>query len=343
MSRGTVLVTGASGMVGKLLVPRLIEEGYEVGAMIRPTSDRSALENLDVRIVEADLSKPETLSAAVEGFEYVVHTAAHLGDWGPAEMYRQINVVGLEHLLTAVRQNEHFKQWVQISSLGIYPAHDHHGTDESSPANVTGLDGYTRTKAEAEVLINRYISEFQFPATILRPGFIYGPGDQNIIPRLIENIRAGKMKMIGDGSKLLNNTNVHNLVDAIVLALGKSEAMGETFNIRDERLVDRKEFVTAVTDAMGKPFPKKVPEGLVRALVGPVEGAARLFGAKNAPLITKARIKFMAVNLDFSIEKAKRVLGYEPKIDFQEGMRESLEWAREVGMIQPNEKPSATA
>ncbi len=329
-------------MVGKLLVPRLVEEGYEVSAMIRPSSDRSALQGRDVRVVEADLSRPETLPGAVAGMDYVVHTAAHLGDWGPAELYRQINVIGLEHLLTAARQNEGFKRWIQISSLGIYPAHDHHGTDETAPANPTGLDGYTRTKAEAEVLINRYISEYGFPATILRPGFIYGPGDQNVLPRLVENIRSGKMKMIGNGQKKLNNTNVHNLVDAIVLAMESPDAVGETFNIRDERLVNRQEFVSAVTNEMGKPFPPKVPEAVVRALVGVVEGGARLLGAKKAPLITKARLKFMAVNLDFSIEKAKRVLGYRPSVDFKQGMQEALQWARSVGMIQEDEKPNAT-
>lgn len=341
MPQGTVLVTGASGMVGQALVPRLIEEGYQVSAMVRPSSDRSALEGFEVRFVEGDLSKPETLPAVVDGIEYVVHTAAHVGDWGPAEMYRQINVVALEHLITAVRRNDNFKRWIQVSSLGIYPAVDHHGTDETSPANLAGLDGYTRTKAEAEVVLNRYIDEHQFPAVIVRPGFIYGPGDHNVVPRLVENIRAGKMKMIGDGTKKLNNTNVHNLVDAIVLAMEKPEALGETFNIRDERLVDRREFVSAVTDEMGKPFPPKVPEGLVRSLVGVVEGFAKLAGAKKAPLITKARLKFMAVNLDFSIAKAKRILGYQPRVDFKEGMQEALQWARDVGMIKPDEKASS--
>ncbi|MEM1069933.1 MAG: NAD-dependent epimerase/dehydratase family protein [Planctomycetota bacterium] len=341
MSRGTVLVTGASGMVGRWVAKRLIDEGYDVSVMVRPSSDRSALEGLNAKFVEADLSKPETLPAAVEGMEYVVHAAAHIGDWGKAELYRKINVVGLEHLLTAVRQNPDFKRWIQISSLGIYPARDHFGTDETADANPEGLDGYTRTKAEAEVLLNRYISEYQFPAVILRPGFIYGPGERNFFPRLVENIRAGKMKMIGDGQKFLNNTCVHNLVDATVLAMEAPEVLGETFNIRDERLVTREEFVSAFTKEMGKPYPPKVPEAIARMLVVVLEGGAKLVGAKKPPLVTKARFKFMAVNLDFSIDKAKRVLGWQPRVDFTEGIREALDWARDAGMIKPDEKASA--
>ena len=95
MSRGRLLLTGATGMVGMALTPRLIAEGYEVSVMLRPASDRSTLEQHDVRIVEADLAEPDSLEPALREIDFVVHAAAHVGDWGPAEKYRQRNVVAL--------------------------------------------------------------------------------------------------------------------------------------------------------------------------------------------------------------------------------------------------------
>jgi nucleoside-diphosphate-sugar epimerase len=309
--------------------------------MVRKTSDRSRLEPLGVECFEADLSDPESLPPALKDIEFVVHTAAHVGDWGPAEVYRAINVDALEHLVTAAQREGKLKRWIQVSSLGVYPAQHHYGTDETMSVDAAGLDGYTQTKAEAETLLQRYIREYDFPAVILRPGFIYGAGDRHVVPRIVERLAAGKMKLIGDGQRVLNNTYAGNLVDAILLALESDDAVGEIFNIRDERLVTRQEFVGAIADYMGKPRPRSVPEWLARTVVGPIEGLARLRGAKTAPLLTRARIKFLTLNLDYSIAKAKARLGYQPRVDFQEGMRETLDWAAGQNLIPGMSGPAA--
>jgi nucleoside-diphosphate-sugar epimerase len=335
MSQGRLLITGATGMVGALLTRRALESGYTVRVMVRATSNRDCLSGLDVEVFEADLASPETLPPALEDVDFVVNTAAHVGDWGPAEKFRAINVLALEHMLTASRSIGRLRRWVQISSLGVYEAKHHQGTDETTPADLSGLDGYTRTKAEAEVLLNRWIDELDFPATILRPGFIYGPGDRHVVPRIIERLSAGQMKLIGDGKRVLNNTYVGNLVEAILLALEKPEAAGETFNIRDERLVTREEFVGTIADYMGLPMPKRVPEWLARRAVGVIEGFAKLRGAQSAPLLTNARIKFLTLNLDFSIRKAKETLGYQPQVDFRQGMKTALQWAESEDLVPP--------
>jgi len=328
MEKGRLLITGATGMVGSHLARRAVEEGYTVRAMVRAGGDRSSLADLDIEYAEADLSDAATFPAAVADVDYVVHTAAHVGDWGPAEQYRAINVHALEHLLNAVERVGKLKRWVQVSSLGVYPARDHHGTDEQVSPDIEGLDGYTRTKAEAEVVLKQHIERNNLPAVIIRPGFIYGAGDRHVVPRLVERFEAGSMKMIGDGTPLLNNTYVGNLVDAILLALENDAAVGQIYNIRDERLVTRNEFIGAVAEHLDKEMPRRVPVWLAKSIVGPIEGIAKLRGKKEAPLLTRARIKFMTLNLDFSIDKAKRELGYQPRVDFKEGMREALQSIR---------------
>jgi nucleoside-diphosphate-sugar epimerase len=326
MKKEQILVTGATGMVGGHFAQRAVAAGYPVRALVRSASKADCLARLGIELVEGDLGNPESLPTAVAGADVVVHAAAHVGDWGPTEKYRAINVYALEHLLAAIEREGRLKRFVQISSLGIYPARHHYGTEETCPPDMAGLDGYTRTKAEAEVVLRRHIDEFKLPAVILRPGFIYGPGDRHVLPPLVQKLREGKMKLVGDGKKVINNTYVGNLVEAILLAIEKENALGETFNIRDERLVDREEFVGTVADYLGCARPKKVPLWLARGAVGVIEGLARLRGAMEAPLLTRARMKFLTLNLDFSIAKAKQKLDYQPKVDFQEGMRMALDW-----------------
>ena len=320
-----ILITGATGLVGQNFAPRAIEAGYNVLAMVRRNSDRSALNGLPVRFVEADLAEPKTLAAALNDADVVVHAAAQLGDWGPPEKYRAINVVALEHLLNAAVRTCRLRRWIQISSQGVYPVRHHYGTDETVPPELNNLDGYTQTKAEAEVVVQRHVRDHGLPAVILRPGFIYGPGERHALTRVVERIQAGKMKLIGRGDRLLNNTSITNLCNAILLAIETPNIDGEVFNIRDERLVTREEFVHSVADYLGKPHPRHVPERLARALVGPIEAIARLRGRQTPPILTHGQIKFLTQNLDYSIAKAKRVLGYRPRVDFQEGIVAALD------------------
>ncbi len=325
MKNTNVLITGATGLVGQNLARRAVAAGFDVLAMVRPNSDRGALEAVPVRFVEGDLADPETLPGVLAEADVVVHAAAQLGDWGPPEKYRAINVVALAHMLNSALRTGRLRRWIQISSQGVYPVRHHYGTDETEPPELNNLDGYTQTKAEAEVIVQRHVGEYGLPAVILRPGFVYGPGERHALMRVVEKIQAGKMKLIGRGDRLLNNTAIENLCDAILLAIETPNIEGETFNIRDERLVTREEFVHTIADYLGKPHPGHVPEWLARAVVEPIERIARLRGRQTPPVLTHGQIKFLTQNLDYSIAKAKRVLGYEPRVDFQDGIVAALD------------------
>ncbi len=325
MTSSHVLVTGATGMVGRRLVERLLERGDTVAALVRDPAAAVDLEAAGAIIHQGDLATPTSVIPALQEAHCVVHTAAHVGDWGPADKYRAINVVALEEMVTAARRIGRLKRWVQVSSLGVYGPRHHAGTDESAPIELRGIDGYTQTKAEAEFVLQRYMSEWDFPAVILRPGFIYGPGDRHVLPRLIEKLHDGSLKMIGKGDRVLNNIYVDNLVDAILLAIEHPNAVGEVFNLRDARPVTRREFIGTICEHFGRPLPRSIPEPIAKLAVGPIESFARLRGATTAPLLTQARMKFMTKNLEFSIEKAKQRIGYQPAVDFREGMQRALE------------------
>ncbi len=342
---GKMLVTGATGFLGSFVARRAVQEGYDVRVIARASSDRSMLEGVNVEFYEADLTDYESLPGALEDIEVVVHAASHSGDWGPAEKYRAINVVATEHLLVAAEQQESLRRWIHISSLGVYPAKHHYGTDETVQPDMRGLDGYTQTKAEGEVLVKRHIKENNLPGVILRPGFIYGPGERHALPRLLKRFEQGIVKFIGNGQTVLNNVYVGNVVDAIFLAIDSEEALGELFNIRDERLVTREEYLMTVAEYLDRPRPGRVPLWLARMICPILEGWAKLRGATESPLLTGATIKFMALNLDYSIDKAKRILGYKSNVDFQDGIKQALDFAtgqnKELALLPPSQVTSA--
>lgn len=328
-----ILVTGATGLVGSHVCEQARQKGFAVRALVRNPAQCTDLVNWGVELAEGDMTDRDSLIRAVKGVSVIVHCAAKVGDWGPTEAYRVVNVDGLRHLLDAAESQSTLRRFVQISSLGVYPARDHFGTDEFEPVSMTGIDGYTLTKVEAENLVREHIRDRHLPAIILRPGFIYGPRDRTILPKVLARLKSGGFKFLGNGQQLLNNTFVGNLVEAIFLAIEKDNVIGELFNITDNRLVSRREFIGTICENAGIPTPTKcVPLPVAKVLANLMEGAYRLLGKNEAPLLSSARIKFLALNLDYSIDKARRVLGYSPTTDFTEAMRTTVAWSRDAGL-----------
>lgn len=329
-----LLITGATGLVGSHVAERARSLGLRTRAIVRGASDTRMLDAWGVEKVDGELTDPESLQKAAQGVTIVVHCAAKVGDWGPVDGYRAVNVRGLEHLLNAVEATGSLRRFIHISSLGVYEGRDHHGTDETVEPSTTGMDGYTLTKVEAEQLVRRHIREKKLPATILRPGFIYGPRDRSVLPRLLERLKAGQVKYLGTGEQLMNNTFVGNLVDVIFDVIDKPQTIGETYNITDDKLVSKRDFISTVATQAGYPVPMSaVPLGVARFLATASERVYRLLGKKEAPLLSNARFKFMGLNLNFSIDKARRELEYKPHVEFHQGMRQTIDWFREQGKL----------
>ncbi|MEI7701018.1 MAG: NAD-dependent epimerase/dehydratase family protein [Planctomycetia bacterium] len=320
-----ILVTGATGLVGSHVAEQARARGLSVRCLVRSGADTSFLKQCGCELVTGDLDQPATLRNAVEGISVIVHCAAKVGDWGSTAEYRRINVDGTAALVESALATGTLKRWVQISSLGVYEGRDHYGTDESTPPSTTGIDGYTLTKVESELLIVGFIREQGLPAVVLRPGFIYGTRDRTVLPKLLERLRSGKFAYLGVPDKLMNNTWVNNLCSAIWLAIERDDVVGEVFNIRDPRAVTKREFIETVCDAAGIERPKKiVPLFIARGLAKVMEGTWKILGKKQAPLLNNARLKFLGLNLDYSIDKAIRKLGYMPPGDFRDAMPESV-------------------
>ena len=321
------LITGATGFVGGHLARACVQRGWTVRALVRSGTDAGELERLGASIVRGDLTDRAVLATIVQGVDVVFHCAAKVGDWGPAEEYRAVNVGGLRYLLEACR-GQPLRRFVHLSSLGVYEARHHFGTDESEPLPRQHVDGYTQSKVESEQLALQYARESGLPLVVLRPGFIYGPGDRTVLPRILENLRRGRMRYLGNGRRAMNTIYVGNLVDAMFLAAEEPKAIGQVFNLTDGEAVSKRRFIEALADGVGVPRPRPLPLPLwaARPLARWMEARALRKGATEAPVLTQARVKFLGLNLDFSIEKARRELGYRPRFSFDEGMRETVAW-----------------
>lgn len=328
-----LLVTGASGLVGSHVVEKAVAAGLRVRAIVREASDISFLQSFDVELVQADLQNGN-LTGALEGVTHVVHCAAKVGDWGPVEEYRSINVAGLQNLLDAAIASGSLQRFVHMSSLGVYEARHHYGTDESEPPHKKGIDGYTLTKVEAEELVQAYVRNHQLPAVLLRPGFIYGPRDRTVLPKLLRRLKLGKFAYLGRGDQLLNNVYVGNVTEAVFLALSRTCRAGDVFNLTDDRLITRTEMIEAICSHAALPIPKRhVPLPVARFLAGRMESAYRFIGAKEAPILSQARIKFLGLHLDFNCDRARHHLGYQAATDFRDGIATTMDWAKTSGLV----------
>jgi nucleoside-diphosphate-sugar epimerase len=325
----TCLITGATGFVGGHLAEAAVGRGWAVRALARPGSDTAALERAGVALVRGDLSQPEALGPALEGVDVVFHAAAKVGDWGPVEEYRAVNVEGLRNLLEACKGRP-LHRFVHFSSLGVYAARHHHGTDESEPLPAKHMDGYTQTKVEAERLALEYQQKHGVPVVVLRPGFVYGPRDRTVLPKLVENLRNGVVRYLGSGEQALNTIYVKNLVEAAFLAVEKG-AVGGVYNLTDGERVSKRRFIDGIAAGLGIPGPaRSVPLWFARMAAFVQERVARASGAKQPPKLTQARLKFLGLNLDFSIERARRELGYAPPYSFDQGLAETLAWYKQT-------------
>ena len=325
------LVTGATGFIGGRLVTSLRRQGDGVRALVRDTGRAQPLKDQGVELVKGDITDPAALEAAIEGVTHVFHCAAILGD-DPNPDIRRVNVDGTRALLEACTAGG-TKRFVYLSSLAVLGARHHRGTDESAPYE-RARDPYTNTKIEAEQLVREWGSMGRrLETVVLRPGFVYGPGDRLFLPRLIEGLETRRFRFVGDGSKVLNLTYVDDLIQALLLARDAEHAAGQVYNLTDGSTTSLRQFVNLLSELIGvPPTTRQLSPNLAWAICYALEAATWLVHSSTPPPLNVTRMKFLYYNQHYSIEKARSELGYAPAFDYAKGLRQSVEWTRQDGL-----------
>jgi len=326
----SALVTGASGFIGGRLAGRLAtEEGVRVRAMVRRAKKAERLRKLPLEIVQADLLDLESLRRAIDGCDLVFHCAALVRETGNRNEFLRANVTGTENILK-VSRDAGVKKFIHFSSVAVYGLNPPDGADETTPFQPC-RNLYCDTKIAAEKAVWAAHQEAKLSVVVIRPANVYGPYSNPWTVRPVKLINSGEMILINRGTGVCNYVYIDNLLDATLVAAKRDESLGEAYLISDGKAVSWKEFFGYYAQMAGKPKMRSVPEWLGKTIALGIEVSAKLRGKQ--PKITREAVGFLTREARFSIEKARRELGYQPRFSLEEGMKLTEKWLREAGYL----------
>ena len=308
-----VFITGAAGFIGQALAERYRAQGAEV---------------VGVDVADGDISQPGAWQERAAGADLVIHTAAVVSNAVGADTQWRVNVLGTRHALDAAR-DARARRFVHFSSVRAFSdAGFPDGVTEAWPVRPDG-NAYVDTKVAAEQVVLQAHAAGEVPCTVIRPGDVYGPGSRPWTVLPVEMIKAGTFGLPARGRGLMSPVYVDNLLDGVVLAAASEAGAGQVFTIADGITVPAKEFFGHYTRALGKGEPRTAPTSVSLVLAAVFSAIERARGRTTEA--NPESVRYLARTGGYSIEKARRVLGYEPAVDLEEGMRRTLDWLRATG------------
>lgn len=321
-----ILVTGGTGFTGSHLVRRLLSRGHEVIVVDnQPGAFHDELKDLGAKITIGSVTDRDLMFELTKGCDVVQHLAAAFRLINvPKTLYWDVNVNGTRHLLDAAVEHG-VKRFVYCSTCGV------HGNVANPPAPETApiapADYYQYTKWEGERVAHEYMQK-GLAVSILRPAAIYGPGDPERWVMLFRRTATGRFLMFGDGKATYHPLYIDNLVDAFELAAEKPEAIGQTYLIADEHYYSLNDLVNAIAQVLN------INVNIIHLPFWPLWTVALGCEIVCAPFritppIFRRRVDWFRQNRAFDISKAKRELGYTPKVDLHTGLAQTAQWYRE--------------
>lgn len=322
----TLLLTGGTGLVGSHAAVRFREAGWRLRVVARPSSDVRFLEELDARIVLADVTAPASLSGAAEGCDAVVHAAAFLGGAAPWDAYREVNVEGTRNVLTEAARAG-CGRFVLVSSVAVYGDPSRfEGPVTEETATDSPLDRrqhYERSKRMAETAVRRASPDG--PArTVLRPTVVTGERDRHFAPRLARAARRRIVPLVGRGHNPLPLVYAGDVAEACRLAVESTEAAGRTYNVSEEDAITQRELLEAAGAEGSLLVP--LPRFAVEAAAAAGDRLADLSAGDRSRVWNARRVRLLGRPNPFSSERIRTELGWEPRRSTREGWRRTIAW-----------------
>ncbi len=328
----TVLVTGASGFIGRRLVHRLAADGFHVICLLRASSSLPTDWPDSVRVVRASLTDPSSLHDVLRGVDAVCHLAAHVSDWGTLEEIRSANVKATQNLLQAA-SHQLLQRFVHVSTTDVYGHPGVIGHDETIPPRPPHFNWYAETKRQAEELV----VQSTLPWTIVRPATVYGPGSVSVLGEFARALRDGFMLWVNHGRAIAGLVYVDDVVNGIRLALDHPAALRESFNLSDSTELTWHQFLHDLARELGYPFrsvslPYPIAAGLGTAMECGYRLARQITGCRTGALLSRQAVQIMGIHQSFSHAKATQLLGYQPATAYPQGLLASVQWLKEIGL-----------
>ena len=321
------LVTGGGGFLGTRVVQMLSDRGDEVTVLGR--SRYAHHEKAGIRTIQADLRKAHEVESACAGMDVVFHIGGLTGVWGRRTDFRQTNIGGTQNVIDACRRQRVRRLVFTSSPSVVFGLEELCGIDESHPYPDRYVAAYPETKAEAE----RRVLRANGPdlATIaLRPHLIWGPGDRNLIPRVVARARVGKLRRVGDGTNLVDITYIDNAAEAHLLAADRLEpasaCAGRAYFISQGEPVVFWSWLNGFLRRIGCPVVSRtMPFERAYRIGALLECVHRCLRIRKEPLMTRFVALQLAKSHYFNISAAKRDFGYTIRISTEEGVRRLAE------------------
>jgi nucleoside-diphosphate-sugar epimerase len=324
-----IALTGATGYTGGRLLQALAERGDAVTVLARPRSLGDRVRALAAAVVEGDLSDEGACQRLADGQDALLHVAAVYRTAGhPESYYRDVNVGGTRRLLEAASRAG-VRRFVHTSTVGVHGHVEHPPADENAP--FAPGDVYQQTKAEAEAEALRFHRERGLPVAVVRPGAIYGPLETRLL-KLFRSIARGRYAVVGSGRTFYHPVYVDDLVQGFLLALERPQAVGEPFLICGPSYASQDELAALIAKHTGgRVLPFHVPARPLQLAGDLVEAVCVPLGIE--PPLHRRRVDFWTKSRAFSIEKARRMLGYAPRVDLDEGIARTVASYRQAGWL----------
>jgi nucleoside-diphosphate-sugar epimerase/glyoxylase-like metal-dependent hydrolase (beta-lactamase superfamily II) len=317
------LITGGTGFIGSRVATLLAAAGQSVTVIGRNRYRAGRRLHPDVKIVVCDLQQRGQLGELCGAHDVIIHAAAHSATWGPAEAFQQTNVAGTRHVVEACLAAA--KRFVHISSTAIhFEFRDKLDVQDNDPLPDKFACQYAQSKADAEQVVQRAVAN-GLDAVIVRARAAIGPGDNQLLPRLLAAARDGRLPQIGDGRNRVDLTYVDNLAYAICLATVRGQA-GAVCTITNEQPLELWPTLDKLFQQLGmQPIRRRVPYRVALSLATVTSVSHRLLRFDGEPKLTPYSVGLLAKSQTFSPKAAREVLGYRPVVPIETGIQRTLQ------------------
>lgn len=324
------LITGATGFTGSVLVKKLVNQGIEVVAIARQSSNLEAFVGMPIQWRRGDVFDEEFINKAVEGVNYIFHMVTPFREAKSPDIgYYNVHVLSTQLLAKAALKQPDFRRFVHVSTIGVHGHVDHPPGDEQCPLKPGDI--YQETKLQGEQWIQEFGQKYSLPVTIVRPAGIYGPGEKRLL-KIYKWVAQKWVPVIGDGSNLLHFIHVDDLTNFFIVAATHPQAVGEVFICGSKDAMKFKDMVALIGCYYG------VNPKFIKAPAAPVFAIGDLFELIFRPLgieppIYRRRLAFYTKDRSFNTSKMRNMLGFVPDHSDEEGLKELAQWYLEQGWI----------